>query len=170
MSGLIGSPVSGRYYRIVLPENEKHILSTQNSLINGARFNPRSRFGALYLAQSEDICLEELKRRSIKASKYARGIIQLKCSKILDLTDRKVVASLKIPIDEVLDPDNHSASQRLARWAYDKGYDGILYNSVTGKGKAICIFDRVVEKGSNVRLVETKIIHLVAAKGREAKR
>lgn len=159
MSGLIASPVRGKYFRIVLPENEKNILSTQNSIEHGARFNPRGKFGALYLAQSEDICLGELRRRSINAARYVRGVVHLQCSKILDLTDPKITASLKIPIDMVLDPNSHSASQRLGQWAYEKGYDGILYNSITGKGKAICVFDRAINKGCVVRLLDKKIIH-----------
>jgi len=37
-------------------------------------------------------------------------------------------------------------SQALGRWAHSKNYDAIIYPSITGKGKALCIFERSLKK------------------------
>ena len=140
------------FFRAVLPMYKNRLFSADGSLRNGGRFNPPGEFGALYLAESQSVCEAELSRKGIIPRKYHIGKIKVILGKVLDLTDKKVIKSLHINLGEIMG-DNYAMSQLLGRWAYSKDYDAIVYPSITGKGKALCIFERSVNKGENIFLL-----------------
>jgi RES domain-containing protein len=141
------------FFRAVHPIYKDSLLSTSGSLRNGGRFNPQGEFGALYLAESQSVCEAELSRRSIVPRKYHIGKIKAKLGKVLDLTDKDVVKSLHINLGEIME-NNFAMSQALGRWAHSKGYDAIVYPSITGGGKALCIFERPLKRGNNIFLLD----------------
>ncbi|MDP8215105.1 MAG: RES family NAD+ phosphorylase [Candidatus Euphemobacter frigidus] len=141
------------FFRAILPIYRDRLLSTNGSLRNGGRFNPQGEFGALYLAESQSVCEAELSRKSIVPRKYHIGKIKAIIGKVLDLTDQGIVKSLDINLGEIMG-DNYAMSQALGRWAHSKNYDAIIYPSITGKGKALCIFERSLKKGKNIFLLD----------------
>ena len=141
------------FFRVVLPIYRDKLLSSNGSLRNGGRFNPRGEFGALYLAESQSVCEAELSRKGIIPRKYHIGKIKAKLEKILDLTDKDAIKSLDINLDEIME-DNFVISQALGRWAHSKGYDAIVYPSITGQGKALCVFENSLEMGENITLLD----------------
>lgn len=141
------------FFRAVHPIYKDRLLSTNGSLRNGGRFNPQGEFGALYLAESQSVCEAELSRKSIVPKKYHIGKIKAILGKVLDLTNKDVVKSLGINLSEIME-DKFALSQELGRWAHSKGYDAIVYPSITGKGKALCIFGCSLKKGKNIFLLE----------------
>jgi len=141
------------FFRVVLPIYRDRLLSTNGSLRKGGRFNPQGEFGALYLAESQSVCEAELSRKSIVPRKYHIGKIKAILGKVLDLTDKDVIKTLRLNIGEIM-KDNYAMSQALGRWANSKGYDAIVYPSITGKGKALCIFDKSLERGENILLLD----------------
>ncbi len=55
--------LSGTWYRMVSRTYQAEAHSDEGSRLRGGRYNPRDRFGGLYLADSPEGCRAELLRR-----------------------------------------------------------------------------------------------------------
>ncbi len=123
-------------------------LSTANSLNSSGRWHIKRRFGAIYTAESEEICKEEILRQFEGVPpKYEYALVKLNIvlNKVLDLMDPKNLKLLNIEEDELtsgegIDPDTVAIPNSIAISAHDIGYEAIIAPSATGLGKTIVIY------------------------------
>jgi len=144
----------------VSQKRSQEIESIHASLVRGGRFNPPLAFGALHLGESEKSCLDEVKSHAGGDLDILRplviGVFHLHLSKVLDLTDSKVLAvlvnALKIKLTDLMRPGHHALSQRIGRVARELGYEGVLFHSAARPGnKNLAVFVDLLEKKSSVK-------------------
>ncbi|HEX2202461.1 MAG TPA: RES family NAD+ phosphorylase [Longimicrobium sp.] len=123
------------------------------------RFNPLGEFGVLYVALSERTAHAELvrqaDRRGVAVEKMAPRVMLLldvRLSRVLDLTDGQVREAWDVTLDE-LASDDYQKCQEVARVARREGYEAIRYPSATGEGENLAIFFDHLRTGSAVEVV-----------------
>lgn len=137
--------LSSTVYRIVRSGVDP--LSTRGSKLNGGRYNAPGVDGVLYASLEKATAVAEIAK-----GLTARGVnpkifgprdwwlyeIELDVSKVLDLTDPKVLAHLQISAGSLLTDDVH-VTQQIGKQALDAGFQAILAPSATRKGKNVVI-------------------------------
>jgi RES domain-containing protein len=112
LNKLQGHPISGLYYRVLRPKYMHSPLSTEGARRTGARYNPKDRFGALYLAEDPEIGLAEAKLTlqglpeftRIKPATRIILCLEVKLSSVLDLTRESTIKALGTTLQELCGP------------------------------------------------------------------
>lgn len=139
-------PLDTSCYRIVSQKYDA--LNTNGSLLYFGRYSNKE-FPVLYIADSEEACKAEQARKTKTKTKFTCKITKLniKLSKIIDLMSEKNRKILNIQKDDLVD-DNWELTQHIATLVYQKGYEGFLVPSATGKGKNVILFPDNFSKNS----------------------
>lgn len=121
-------------------------LSGDGARRAGGRWNPPDSFPTLYcgldLATVDREFARSLRRAGLplkrpRARRLARITVRL--SRVLDLTDDRVLASLDLNPSELLG-DDLATSQQLGAAAHHLGYEAVLAPSATGSGAVLALF------------------------------
>ena len=137
--------LSSVVYRIVRSGVDP--LSTRGSKLNGGRYNAPGVDGALYASVEKATAVAEITK-----GLTARGVnphdfgprdwwlyeLELNVSKVLDLTDAKVLAHLQISAPSLV-ADNVNATRQIGQQALAAGFQAILAPSATHHGKNVVI-------------------------------
>lgn len=133
---------------------QKELLSTKGSL-SGGRFNFKGTFGVLYLSCDPHTCLEEATRAAeaylidvANGMPRTTAAIEVKLSKVLDLTDSKIRRAVGINQSiltkpgwrAIQDTGEEAVTQLIGRAARRAGFEAILVMSSVWKGKNLDIF------------------------------
>lgn len=136
--------------------NTQDVLATVGSYGGGGRFNLPKNFGVLYLSCDFHTCVEELQHSALKEglpveSKLPRAVIgvELKLSKVLDLTDASVCRGLGINRKELVETDwakenaefREARTQVIGRIAREIGFEAILAPSARWSGRNLNLLD-----------------------------
>lgn len=135
-------------------------LSTLNSFNSSGRWHIKGKFGAIYAGESRKICRQEILRQfSGVTPKYGYRLytINIKLSKVLDLTSPDNLKTLNIEEDELvsgegINPGSVTIPNSIADSAHDLGYEAILAPSATGTGKIIVIYPDNFRNGSEMKV------------------
>jgi RES domain-containing protein len=163
LAKLPGRKFSARLYRTALDRDKGNIVEIWPSQVHGWRFNPKGKFGALYLSQDPETCIREVFKHIPDPKVFLGrprvvGLIEVRIQKCLDLTDGKVLAHLGITEEAILSEDSKEALL-LAREARLAGFEGILYrSSVDPSRKNIACFKDTMHHASTCRLLKIKTI------------
>lgn len=139
-------------------------LSTINSFNSSGRWHIKEKFGAIYTGESQEICSEEILRQFegvIPKYEYKLSKFNISLSKVLDLTDPKILKSLNIEEEELTsgkgtDPETVFTPNSIADSAYDIGYEAIIAPSATGSGKVIIIYPDNFKNNSSIKVESEK--------------
>jgi len=141
--------LKGQFFRLVHSRFRDDPLNTKGSLQYGGRYNPPSVFGALYLAESEELAQTEVLRAvgdpSMLAGRFVCGEVQLSLKRVLDLTDPDVLQALGIARDELLTDtgdrqQDYALTRQLAHLARAAGFEALKVPSVTSQGANVVLF------------------------------
>jgi RES domain-containing protein len=142
-----GAAVSATVYRVVRKGIDP--LSSRGSELNGGRYNLPGTKGVLYASLDKVTAVAEiakgLKTRGINPEEYGPDDwwayeLQLTASRVLDLTDQKVLEALQISAAALV-ADAPDLTRRIGRQALDAGYDAIIAPSAAREGgKNLVIF------------------------------
>lgn len=149
---------SGVCYRSVSQKfaTQKSVTSATGSLITGGRYNLKGAFEVLYLAVDVHTCTEEV-TRSMQVSEFVIAdslprttiAIEVKLSRVLDLTDDKILKQLAVSTAVLKNTDwkniqnndgREAVTQEIGRYARDAGFEALLVPSSVWKGKNLDIF------------------------------
>jgi RES domain-containing protein len=106
--------VEGEFYRVAGPRHTtaKDIVSGEGAFIAGGRWNPIGEMKVVYLSQEPETAtaesLEHFRYHHLPVSRALPKVIvavAVRIDRLLDLTDRNVVAGLPIPMSELLAED-----------------------------------------------------------------
>ncbi len=148
------------FFRIVSRKHEKHILSTEGSRVSGGRYNDPGIDGILYLGESEEVCMAEIKRKDpLFSLKYVVGKIKVRLDKVLDLTKEENLKIFGINKEDLVKGEKegeYKITRAIGREAYKKGYEALLVPSITGKGNNLVVFiPNLKEEAEQVKLKKT---------------
>ena len=148
-------PFKGICYRNVGPKYyASGALSTEGSKRVGGRFNPKG-LGLLYLSCDLHTCIEETtKSLSQTADAVATALprlffaVEVKLSRVLDLTDETVRQSLGVTEaqltakdwSEIQSSGQEALTQSIGWLAQAAGFEGLLVPSAVFQGKNLNIF------------------------------
>ncbi|MBI3651817.1 MAG: RES family NAD+ phosphorylase [Acidobacteria bacterium] len=150
---------------------QKDALSAKGSIIKGGRFNFKGNFGVLYLSCDSHTCLEESTRTSQKraitvANELPKTVvgIEVKLSKVLDLTDAKMRRRLGIKYSDLTKTDwekiqnngQEAITQVIGRLAGQSGFEALLVPSSVWRGKNLDIFIDRLRKTSKLTLINSQ--------------
>lgn len=143
-------------YRIVSQKYDA--LNTNGSLLYFGRYGNKD-FLVLYTADSEEVCQAEQARKTKIKTKliYKIAKLNVRFRKIIDLTSEKNIKRLNIQKEDLID-DNWDLTQHIATLAYQKGYEGLLVPSATGKGNNIILFPDNFSKNSIIKKIAEKTV------------
>ena len=159
---IIPVKVNGTCYRAVDKKYDNPI-STEGSEKASGRWHVKGKFRALYMCESENVCIEELKRRVddelIIKNRFNIYKLEISVSKILDLTSEENLSILGIKKEELLsgivqEPDTVKLPNALAELAYEAGFEGKLVESATLTGNNIVLFPVNISKKSTIKIVK----------------
>ncbi len=141
LARLPGRALRGRFYRIVHRDRREQLLSTEGSRLHGGRYNPPAAFGALYLSESPAVATAEVRRAAAgrRLGAFVLGTVEIDLTRLLDLTDRAVLAHLGVRPDDLVGPD-YTPTRRLGTLAREAGFEGLLVPSATGLGTNLVLF------------------------------
>ena len=137
-------------------------LSTNGSEKFSGRWHIKGEIRALYMCESETVCIEELKRKVddelIIKNRFNVNKLEVNVSKVLDLTSKKNLNTLDIKEEELLsgivqEPDEVKLPNTIAKLAYEAGFEGILVKSATLAGNNIILFPENITKESMIRVI-----------------
>jgi RES domain-containing protein len=155
---------NGVCFRVVSQRyaTQHNACSTQGSVIAGGRFNFKNTFGVLYLSLDPHTCLDEKTHAAAQISLDAVAkllpvttiSIEVKISRVLDLTDSHLRKTLGISKKILTDTDwehiqevlqREAITQSIGRFARDANFEAILVPSGVSRGKNLDIFpDRLL--------------------------
>lgn len=121
-------------------------LSGDGARRAGGRWNPPESFPVVYAALDTDTVDREFLRSMQRAGMpltsvrpRRRATISVQLSRVLDLTDADVLATLEIAATD-LTGDDVTLSQRLGGAAHHLGFEAIVAPSATGTGIVLAFF------------------------------
>jgi RES domain-containing protein len=127
------------WFRVVFRTRRKSILSTDGAFLYGGRYNPAEVFGALYLSESSEGCLAELRRRPAAPRDCLIGRIRINVGRVFDLTDPDVLEQLGIDRDDLCG-DEWELTQELGECIREAGFEGVLVPSAAGPYRNLVLF------------------------------
>ena len=138
-------PLKGRYFRLVLLVHADAIEETGPGFAVGGRYNPANEFGALYLAETPELCWQEkLKYYSGRADAVpdqALGEFDISIHAGLDLTDAEVLKALGVKTEDIARPSDHYLTRMIGAAAWSLGIEALLVpSSIDPDMKNIVIF------------------------------
>lgn len=148
--GIVGFRNVGQPYA-----NSRDALSTRGSFEYGGRYNVARDFGVLYLSCDLHTCVGELERAARRegvevAEKLPRTVmgIKVKLTKVLDLTDARVLRRLGLS-RKILSTDwmkensdgRDAPTQVIGRAAKTVGFEALLVPSEGWRGKNLNLLD-----------------------------
>lgn len=155
---LPSKPFTGNVYRHVY--KGKGGTDSSRSRIAGGRWNPRGEFEALYLALSEEGAVGEFIRYVGHYKSFApddattREIVRVKVkvTRILDLTDPKLRASLGVTREDLRSSRDQweDITWPVARAAFAAGFEGILVPSAANGWVNLVLFPENLLPASSV--------------------
>jgi len=116
-------------------------------------------FGAVYCAQKEETCWAEIEKKFeglVKRTRFSVVPIRVHLNKVLDLTDSRVLAKLKITLQDLTDPNDHALTRQIALSAREAGFEGIIAPSSAGPGTILAIFSDRLDSKSKVSIVKRR--------------
>ncbi len=134
---LPGVPLSDdTYYRLVIASYAPQIDDIAQSILHSWRYNPKGEFGVLYLSMSPDCAYKEkLKQVHNNAQALLPQVIgkfNVRSTRCLDLTQPFFQDALGLSSSQLIDPDDFSVTQSVAREARNLGFEIIIAPSATG--------------------------------------
>jgi RES domain-containing protein len=171
-------PFSGTCFRSVSLKfaNVRDLLSARGSLRAGRRFNFKGAFAVLYLSCDLHTCLEEttqaLKRDGLEVAKILPRIlvgVEVKLSRVLDLTDGAVRRKLGIAKKQLIAPNwmktqnvdkKEAFTQQIGRLVRDAEFEAILVPSAATRGKNLDIFPDRLLRESSLKIVNRHLLPL----------
>ena len=145
-SGVPRSAVSAPVYRVVHKGIDP--LSSRGSELNGGRYNSPGTKGVLYASFDKATAVAEvtrgLKTRGINPDQYAPDHwwayeLELTSTRVLDLTDPKVLEKLQISAAALIG-DNLALTRQIAQEALTAGFDTLVAPSAAqAQGKNVVI-------------------------------
>ena len=169
ISKLSSVEVNGSFFRMISQKRSQAIESVSASLMRGGRFNPPLAFGALYLGESEETCLDEVMFHAggnfNLLKPLVTGKFHLHLGKVLDLTNPKVkalfVKALKIKEDDLKQPGTHTLTRVIGKVARKLGFEGVLFHSAASPGnKNLAVFIDSLGKGSRVKKISVRPVKM----------
>ena len=148
-------PLKGSYFRLVLLAHADATEETGPSFAVGGRYNPANEFGALYLAETPELCWQEkLKYYSGRANAVpdqSLGEFEVSILAGLDLTNTQVLKALGIEIEDITRPSDHYIPKMIGAAAWALGIEALLVpSSVDPAMKNIVIFRDHLQPQSQV--------------------
>jgi RES domain-containing protein len=148
------------FYRCITEKFSGRMTDTEHTLKCGSRYNPPDEFGALYLGESREVCIAEMESKSgsIKYISAIMGEIKVSLDNVLDLTDPHILKKIGISEKSLTISESNGGyelTQDIARIAYKAGFEAILYQSITGKGKNLALFDKYINNTIKIINKET---------------
>lgn len=123
------------------------------------RFNQQG-IGALYVALSPAVALEELKRRAAKADISVTTFdprvlfdLEVRLEKVLDLTHPGIREEWGTTLEDLRTEDDYDRCREVGVAARDEGFEAIRFPSATGDGENLAIFFDRLRATSYVRIV-----------------
>jgi RES domain-containing protein len=102
----------------------------------------------LYCCLSKEICWLEIEKRNegrLKRKAFKLIPLNIRLQKVLDLTDPRIRNQLKIKLESIAHPADHTVTWQIARISREAGLEGILAPSSAGSGSILAIFmDRLL--------------------------
>lgn len=139
-------------------------LNSLGSLKAGGRWNPTGEYGALYSALEEETAIAELhrlaQRQGLNVDDLApRDLVSIRVSlsKVLDLTDKKILERVGISESDIVGNDA-SLCLEISRLARTAGFEAILAPSATKKGAVLVVFPDRLRPASRLEVVGKKKI------------
>lgn len=147
--------LKGHYFRLVLLAHADAIEETGPSFAVGGRYNPANEFGALYLAETPELCWQEkLKYYSGRADSVpdqALGEFEINITAGLDLTSAEVLKVLGIKIEDITHPSDRYITRMIGSTAWSLGIEALVVpSSVDPIMKNIVIFRDHLQPQSQV--------------------
>jgi RES domain-containing protein len=123
-------PVSefrGTVYRICPARYGGSVVSMRGSWLHGARYNIRGYFGALYTSLAIETARRELARYYTvpPMGGLVEASIDLRLTRVLDLTDRKLLRHARIAWKHLIEAGYH-ATQEIGLRAWENGIEALL--------------------------------------------
>jgi len=134
-------------------------LSLEGSLKFGGRYNTPYQFGAIYCGQKEETCWAEIEKKfegPVKRTRFKVVPIRVYLNKVLDLTDPQVLSILKITLQDLMDPNDHTLTRQIALSARDAGFEGIMAPSSAGPGTILAVFSDRLDPQSKLTIVKPR--------------
>lgn len=125
----------------------------------GGRYNPSYQFGALYCGLNEEVCWSEIEKKlegSVNRNRFSVILLSVRLHKVLDLTDEKVLAELKIDKKSLIHPVDYGLTRQIAIAAREAGFEAILAPSSTGEGNILAIFSDQLNPKSRIAISESR--------------
>jgi RES domain-containing protein len=139
-------------------------LDSSGSLKAGGRWNPKGEYGVLYTASDEETAVAELhrlgQRQGLNLDDLApRDLVSIRASlsKVLDLTDKKILEEIGISKDEIVSNDI-SVCLEVSRLAHRAGFEAVLAPSATKKGSILVVFPNRLHPSSRLEVIGEKKI------------
>lgn len=131
-------------------------LDSSGSLKAGGRWNPRGEYEVLYTALKEETAKAELERLAERQGLTLDDLaprdlvsIQVSLSKVIDLTDKKILEQIGINENAIVGNDA-SLCLEISRLARSAGFEAILAPSATKKGAILALFPDRLQPSSRL--------------------
>ena len=139
-------------------------LDSSGSLKAGGRWNSRGEYEVLYTALKEETAKAELERLAERQGLTLDDLaprdlvsIEVSLSKVLDLTDKKILQQIGINDNEIVGNDI-SLCLEISRLARGAGFEAILTPSATKKGAILILFPDHLQPSSRLEVIGKKKI------------
>lgn len=159
---LRGKAFEAGVYRHV--SSQYDALDSSGSLKAGGRWNPPGEYGVLYTALDEETAKAELERLAERQGLTLEDLaprdlvsIGVTLSKVLDLTDEKILRQIGISENEIVGNDI-SLCLEISRLAHRAGFEAILVPSATKRGSILAVFGDCLRPTSRLEVVGKKRI------------
>ena len=144
--------INGRWYRTVKYKRRKQVKSTRGSSIVEGRYHTTDKDSVLYLSDSPSLSMDEstkaFKTVPIKDSAWYTATFNVELSRVLDLTDPKILGRLSIMPTDMVQPKpmGYRLPQQIAEKARASGFEAILAPAARPgtAGKNLVVFVEVV--------------------------
>ena len=124
------------YYRLVTASYAPKIDDIAQSILHSWRYNPHGEFGVLYLSMSPDCAYrEKLKQVYNDAQSLPPQVVgkfNVMSARCLDLTQPSFQDTLALSPSQLIDLDDFSITQSIAREARNLGFEIIVVPSAIG--------------------------------------
>lgn len=145
---------SGTVYRYTSASRDA--LSGEGARLNGGRWNPRSLFPTVYLAEPFPACVSEFKRmahaagmppEAIVARGYLAHTITVTELPVLDLRTAEALDRVGLQRSDIEDQNDWTACQAVGHAAWFLERAGVLAPSATGEGTVLAAFEERLAPG-----------------------
>ncbi len=124
------------YYRLVIASAATKIDDIAQSILNSWRYNPKGEFGVLYLSKSPDCAyrekLKQVYNDALSLPPQVIGKFSVSSTRCLDLTQPSFQDTLGLSPSQLIDSDDFSVTQSIAREARNLGFEIIIVPSAIG--------------------------------------